>query len=306
MTVPGIFSMLIVLNPSPWPISVATSPNVNGPYTFAQIVLTPGTSGSWESYRVDEPYVFQRNDGKWIMAYMGETGLTDEQIGYAEADNILGPYTKFAGNPCIAFGPSGSYDAGTVADAWVYEYHDVYYIGYTVSPTSSSPWQTAVATTTDWQTFTKLGVIVPRGDEFNTFRGAVTLIGDEYVFSYTGGPSSGQYRLCVATQPVYQVPPSTINKGDLVFDFFDGFNGTYINANKWSFANGNSTQTTVENGLLTMTVTSTNVRINGTSQFGMGYIGETRGRHPNEGTSNLIMEVGFIDQVTAFLNNFEF
>ena len=122
-------------------------------------------------------------------------------------------YTKFAGNPCIAFGPSGSYDAGTVADAWVYEYHDVYYIGYTVSPTSSSPWQTAVATTTDWQTFTKLGVIVPRGDEFNTFRGAVTLIGDEYVFSYTtGGPSSGQYRLCVATQPVYQVPPSTINK----------------------------------------------------------------------------------------------
>ena len=35
----------------------------------------------------------------------------------------------------------------------------------------------------------------------------------------------------------------------------------------------------------------------------MGYIGKTSGRHPNEGTSNLIMEVGFIDQATAFLND---
>ena len=35
-------------NPAPYPISVATSPNVNGPYTFIQEVLTAGSPGSWE------------------------------------------------------------------------------------------------------------------------------------------------------------------------------------------------------------------------------------------------------------------
>ena len=49
----------------------------------------------------------------------------------------------------MAFGPPGSFDAGTIADPWVVEFHGVYYIGYTVSPTTSSPWQTAYATTTD-------------------------------------------------------------------------------------------------------------------------------------------------------------
>ena len=60
--------------------------------------------------------------------YMGDYGSAHEQIGYATADNITGPYTKYALNPCLPFGPPGSYDAGTVADPWVYEYYGVYYI----------------------------------------------------------------------------------------------------------------------------------------------------------------------------------
>jgi predicted GH43/DUF377 family glycosyl hydrolase len=156
-----------------------------------------GAAGTWEDARADEPTVFWNGSmNKWIMMYMGDSGGNVEQVGYATADNITGPYTKYAGNPCIRFGTAGTYDAGTVADPWVYEYHGVYYIGYTVSPTTSSPWQTALATTTDWVTFTKHGVILPTGSEFNSFRGAVTRIGDEYVFSYTGGPASGVYRLC--------------------------------------------------------------------------------------------------------------
>ena len=54
----------------PYPISVSSSPNVNGPYTYIGTVLEP--TEAWESYRVDEPYVFQRNDGKWILMYMGD------------------------------------------------------------------------------------------------------------------------------------------------------------------------------------------------------------------------------------------
>ena len=114
-------------------IEVATATDVAGPYSIVtNPVLQPsGPSPAWDNFRVDEPYVFQRNDGKWILIYMGDAGSVTEQIGYAVADNILGPYTPYSGNPCLTFGEVGSYDAGTVADAWVYEYHGVYYIGYT-------------------------------------------------------------------------------------------------------------------------------------------------------------------------------
>ena len=161
--------------------------------------------------------------------YMGDSGGAVEQVSYAEADDILGPYTKFPGypgdpgGPAIAFGPPGSFDAGTIADAWVVEFNGVYYIGYTVSPTTSSPWQTAMATTTDWQTFTKIGVIFPLGppgawDAPNSFRGAVTRFGDTYYFAYTGD----SYMMGIATQDVWQSVPLPVGP-EAVFPFFDGF-----------------------------------------------------------------------------------
>ncbi len=289
----------------PYPISVSSSPNVDGPYTYIGPVLE--SSEPWEAFRVSEPYVIQRNDGKWILMYMGDSGGFIEQIGYAIADDLLGPYTKFAGNPCLAFGPLGSYDAGTIADPWVYEHENIYYIGYTVSPTNSSPWQTAFATTNDWQTFTKQGILVSTGSEFNTFRGAITRIEDEYVFSYTGGPSIGDYRMGIATQPVFQTAPEIINNGEAVFDFFDGFDGTSLDVSKWSIANGAASQTIVNNGLLTLSANTDFIKIIGTNYYGMGYTGETRAFHPDQGTQGLLGEVGFSDitwNVLRIVDNF--
>jgi len=279
----------------PYPIAVASSPNIGGPYTYIGPVLYAGAAGTWEDYRVDEPCVFQRStDGKWIMLYMADSGNNVEQVGYATADNILGPYTKYAGNPCIAFGPAGSFDAGTVADPWIYEYGGVWYIGYTVSPTTASPWQTALATTTDWNTFVKHGILLPLGGEYYSFRGAVTRIGDQYVFSYTGGASSGQYRLSLAIQPVYQVPLSPLDNGDAVFNFFDGFDeGSNVNTSKWTYGSGSLSQTSVSNGFLTMTANTTYVRLNANAGFSQGYLGETRGRHPTAGTFGRTIEAGF-------------
>ena len=295
----GSFAPHIIKEGGLWYIFFATLPDIvyitsttiNGTYSTPTVVLSP--TEVWETYRVDEPYVFQRNDGKWVMMYMGDIGSATEQVGYATADNITGPYTKYAGNPCIAFGPPGSYDAGTVANPWVYEYYGTYYIGYTVSPTTSSPWQTALATTTDWINFTKHGIIFPTAtsgwDSNNSFRGAVTRIGDTYVFSYTGD----SYRMGLATQPVFMSPEEIINNGDAVFDFFDGFEGTAIDLSKWTFASGSASQTPVSGGEISLNATGTYVKINATSSFGMDYMGETRAYHPNQGTQNLIAEVGF-------------
>ena len=275
-------------------VMVATSSTVNGTYTINPTpVLQP--IGTWDSYRVDEPYVFQRADGKWIMMYMAETGLTDEQVGYATADNVGGPYTPYSGNPVIRFGLPGSYDAGTVADPWVYEYHGTYYIGYTVSSTIYSPWQTALATTKDWVNFTKHGVILPAAgtslDQQNSFRGALSRIGDEYVFSYT----NGNYRMAIATQPVFSTPVSseTVSNPDAVFDFYDGFGGTSLDLTKWGITNGSASLVTLSGGYATLTSGSPFSRISGTSSFGMNYIGETRASHPTTAAPMVIGEVGF-------------
>jgi len=280
-------------------LRVATSSSVSGPYTINPTpVLQPtAPTGAWDSFRVDEPYVFQRNDGKWIMIYMADAGGITEQVGYATADNIGGPYTAYSGNPVLSFGPPGSFDAGTIADPWVYELNGTYYIGYTVSSTKSSPWQTALATTTDWVNFTKHGVILPASgtafDAANSFRGAVTRIGDTYVFSYTGG----NFGMGIATQPVYTVPVNidVVNDPDAVFDFYDGFEGTSLDLTKWGITNGSSSNITFSSGIATLTSGTPFTRISGTSVFGSNYIGETRARHFNQRTvgTNIIAEFGF-------------
>lgn len=297
----GSFAPHIIFENGLWYVFFARLPDIvyitcstiNGTYSSPTTVLSP--SAVWEAYRVDEPYVFRRtSDNKWMIVYMGDAGSVTEQVGYATADNITGPYTKFTGNPCIPFGPEGSYDAGTVADPWVYEFQGTYYIGYTVSSTKNSPWSTACATTSDWQSFTKLGIIFPVNtsgwDATNSFRGAVTRIGDDYVFSYTGG----SYRMGIATQPVFNIPATFINRAESVFDFYDGFDtGTDPDGTKWTFASGDpSTSTSISGGLLHLYATSTFVRLNGLKSFGMNYLSETRAYHPDQGTDQIVAEVG--------------
>jgi hypothetical protein len=290
----------------PYPISVRSSESIAGPYEpdTRQVVLE--STEPWELRRVDEPYVFQRNDGKWILMYMANTdGGNNEQVGYAVADNLLGPYTKFNSDDpekpdglCIPLGFGGTYDAGTVADPWVIEHKGVYYIGYTVSPTTGG-WSTALATTTDWETFTPRGIILDKGTEGNSFRGAVTRIGDQYVFPYTGD----SFDMRIATQPVFRQYPSPVDNPDAVFDFYDGFDGEALDDGKWTLREeDDADQIVVGDGSVTLTSASTSnyVRIDGNSTFGVNYIGETRARHPNPPASNMIAEYGLAQSVTNF------
>jgi hypothetical protein len=281
-------------------IYYATASGVAGPYTpNATPVLQP--SGSvWDQFRVDEPYVLQRPDGKWIMIYMGdakagvgETYPHIEQIGYAFADNITGPYTPYTDNPVLKFGESGSYDAGTIADPWVYYFQGTYYIGYSVSPTDDSPWQTAMATTTDWESFTKRGVIFPVAgtgwDATNSFRGAVLRVGDNYIFTYTGGT----YHMGIATQPVIQTRQDIVNNPDAVFDFYDGFDGPSLDPTKWVITDGFG-EATFLSGSMTLHA-SPIYQIMGLTEFGLNYVMETEVRHPDQGTEGLIIGIGMRD-----------
>jgi hypothetical protein len=298
-----------------WPfgIYVSSSTIITGPYTEQTSVLGPGTgwqspAADWEAARVDEPYVFQRADGKWILVYMGDrtgyasgcdgcTGPT-EQIGYAVADDITGPYTKYAGNPVLRFGPPGTFDAGTIADAWVVEFQGTYYIGYTVSSTKNSPWRTAIATTTDWVNFSKGGVILNWGatgawDQCCAFRGAVTRIGETYYFPYTGRycgtPPAGEptgYIMGIATQPAFML--EKINTCDDVFEFCDSFN-TDGDLSKWTSNVTGPGSATVSGGILNITAQRASLTAYGFVQLvsnkivGTGTLLEARGRHQTAG-----------------------
>ena len=105
----------------------------------------------------------------------------------------------------------------------------------------------------------------------------------------------GQYRLCIATQPVYQETVSNINDPDAVFDFFDGFEGTALDLTKWTLGAGIHCPDIVagrnadneRNGnIYTFTRLHT---------VGPGYAAETRARHPSAGVFRLIAEFGFSD-----------
>jgi len=282
-------------------IRVATASALTGTWTIDPTPVLTVTE-TWETYRVDEPYVFWCEYlDKWVLVYMGDerlAGLPWEKIGYATADNITGPYTKFASNPCIDFGPPGSVDAGgddgaTVADPWVVEFYGTYYIGYTVSQNTSSPWRTSYVTTTDWITFTKSNEIIldlgPSGawDSNNAFRGAVTRFGDLYYFPYTGDG----YQMGIATQDVWQTPPLPVGP-EAVFPFFDDFNDDAFDTAKWLIDNGAATQIVESGGLLMLTASGTYIKIIGQTSFGMDYMVEARAQHPQAGTWQKISEVG--------------
>ncbi|SYZ72409.1 hypothetical protein TRIP_C20524 [Candidatus Zixiibacteriota bacterium] len=279
-------------------ICIDTATNIGGPYARAGTALT--VSETWEAARVDEPYAFERSDGKWILLYMGDAGGTTEQIGYAIADDIMGPYTKFPGNPCIAFGPSGSYDAGTVADAWAVEFNGTFYIGYTVSSTKSSPWRTAMVTTTDWTTFTKQGIILDWGgsgewDQYDAFRGAVSRFGDTYYFTYTGKQTSN-YLMGITKQDAFM--PVLLNDPDQVFEFVDYFD---TDLHKWVASHsGVGSSVAIAGGIMTLTgIPASYVQVRGNKAIGTGTIMECLGRHPDAGLSpgavegNAAAEVGY-------------
>ena len=295
---------------SPAPIGIAKSTTglIMGPYVELQRdKLKTGPEGSWDGARVSEPYVIQRDNGDWVMVYMGDAdpaGGFTEQVGIAvSTSGIEGTYEKSLGNPVIAFGPTGSIDAGTIADPWVVKFGSTYYIGYTASPTKVN-WNTTYATTTDWTTFTKSNtVILNQGpgayDQSSTFRGAVTRVGDNYLFPYTA-QGSGGFQFAYAVQPVYQYPPNIINNAYAVFEFYDGFNDTTaLNTTKWSIrregAGGGTTS--VSGGILTVQAPTSGydgITLTGNKSFGPGMLLESSARHPDaNGAGTTAAELGF-------------
>ena len=180
-------------------IHVQESDNVNGPYGNDTLLLSRGSAGSWEDYRVGEPYVFELN-GTYYLFYMGSRNTVEdmgpEKIGYATASSPTGPFTKYEGNPVIDGTEFYLHDPNIcnwAADPFIFQYDGIFYIGVTAIHQHIILYKT-----TDFVAFEFCEDISPLGsigasgawDDNRFIRGAVMKFGDTYYLTYTGEDST--------------------------------------------------------------------------------------------------------------------
>ncbi len=242
---------------------MAAGGGVNSGWTNKGVQIARN-SGTWNATQVNEPYVIQRQDtGAWVLLLMGNQngGATpDETVSYATASTPDGPWALWnAGvTPWIPNGPRSSIDGNIIADPFAYYWNGTYYIAYACSP-DANPWWECWGYTTDWVTFTKMGVLQylePTQPYLNdNHRGELARIPvdtdpthDLYMFAHTGGSptaSSNNYVIGLSKQPVYGydtrlVPPGgSPGRGNCqqVFEFCDSFDDRFgsatVNVYKW-------------------------------------------------------------------------
>ena len=95
------------------------TPNEDGSYTYGEetIVLEP-TAGTWDAHHTCDPsvvkgdFTYKGQSYRYLMAYLGCTSYDnqDNEIGFAVANDPMGPFVKIADTPTIPYVRKG--------DAW--------------------------------------------------------------------------------------------------------------------------------------------------------------------------------------------
>lgn len=105
-------------------VGIATAPDPAGPWTRAagNPVIDFGASGQWDDELVADPDIFYLNGYYWIMYAGGPDTTTTTALsqGLAYATDPEGPYTRYANNPILVPGTSGTWDDTYVWRGGVY------------------------------------------------------------------------------------------------------------------------------------------------------------------------------------------
>lgn len=129
---------------STWKIGYATSSDgISWSKSGSNPVLSLGAGGTWDDVHVGYPFVI-KDGGTYKMWYTGNDG-TNYRIGYATSSDGIA-WTKYASNPVLNLGTSGSWDdahlgtIGVIFDGVTYKGWfgasdgTNYRIGYATSP----------------------------------------------------------------------------------------------------------------------------------------------------------------------------
>jgi len=95
---------------SPASIGIAgPSASPFGPWTNAAApILSPGTSGAWDDSILYRPFVIYLSGTYYLYYNARKVSDSLERIGYATATSLLGPWTKYAGNPVVIPSATGT------------------------------------------------------------------------------------------------------------------------------------------------------------------------------------------------------
>jgi predicted GH43/DUF377 family glycosyl hydrolase len=194
-------------------------------------VMSPSVAweGAGGTNHEDSPTSVLKEDGLYKLWYHGISGTT-RQIGYAESPDGLN-WTKYSGNPVLAPGPAGAWDADTVCEPRVIHTGNQYVMFYTHCEGSHG---IGLATSNDGKTWTKYAgnpvlTVGPSGawDSLQVSWGEVYYDGQRFFMWYPGHDNSANgFSLGVATStdgknwtrspnnPVMTPPPTPLGKGD--------------------------------------------------------------------------------------------
>lgn len=160
-------------------------------------ILQVGGVGTWDHGRVNDPWVIREN-GVYKMWYTGVLYMAftklivAEQIGYATSPDGLN-WTKYAGNPVLAYGPTGSLN-----DKWVYEPVVIRtgssYTMYYSYLSQIGTYGIAKATSKDGISWTKLGPITlpnSKWDAYGSSAGSITGVEGRLLMAYSAQSGQG-------------------------------------------------------------------------------------------------------------------
>ncbi len=135
-------------------IGYATSPDgISWTKDANNPVLDLGSTGSWDDALLASCSIFF-DDTTFNMWYTGGDGSENFKIGYATSpDGII--WSKYANNPVLSGGSSGSWDRPRVQDPRVIFIDSTYYMWY--SGGGFFTWQIGYATSPDGVSWTKYG-----------------------------------------------------------------------------------------------------------------------------------------------------
>jgi hypothetical protein len=114
-------------------IGLATAPSLEGPWTRPdQPLLLPGPTGAWDDHCTTNPAFLKHPNGQYWLYYKswntaeheaakGQPIRGNRKYGLAVANQLEGPYDKYAGNPVIDFSGQGSNKQ--FEDAFVWRQH---------------------------------------------------------------------------------------------------------------------------------------------------------------------------------------